>query len=153
MYMLLPAMQGADAPMLVQAIQEMKDRYKEPQLGHHLIRFRTILRRSKTISEEDKQEVEDKLHTYDSLLDQDPYIQEQKALERTLGRTEGRIESIKTFQDTIVEIVKIRFPTLTELAQKKVMQLQNLADLKQLVVQLSISSDQVAAQQLLMSIG
>jgi two-component sensor histidine kinase len=153
MYMLLPAMQGADAPMLVQAIQEMKDRYKEPQLGHHLIRFRTILRRSKTISEEDKQEVEDKLHTYDSLLDQDPYIQEQKALERTLGRTEGRVESIKTFQDTIVEIVKIRFPTLTELAQKKVMQLQNLADLKQLVVQLSISSDQVAAQQLLMSIG
>jgi hypothetical protein len=48
--------------------------------------------------------MEEQLHTYDSLLDQDPYIQEQKALERTLGRTEG----IQAFQDTIIEIVKNR---------------------------------------------
>src|SRR5205814_9597232 len=134
--MLLPAMKGANAPMLVQAIQEMKDRYKEPQLGHHLIRFRTILRRSKTLSEQDKQEVEVHLRTYDSLLDQDPYFQEEKALERTLGRTEG----IQAFQDTIVEIVKNRFPALTELAQKRVMQIQKLDDLKYLNVQLSIAT-------------
>ena len=102
-----------------------------------------------TLSVQDKQEVEVHLRTYDSLLDQDPYFQEEKALERTLGRTEG----IQAFQDTIVEIVKNRFPTLTELAQKRVMQIQELDDLKQLVVQLSISSDQVAAQQFLMSIG
>jgi hypothetical protein len=149
MYMLLPAMKGANAPMLVQAIQEMKDRYKEPQLGHHLIRFRTILRRSKTLSEQDKQEVEVHLRTYDSLLDQDPYFQEEKALERTLGRTEG----IQAFQDTIVEIVKNRFPTLTELAQKRVMQIQELDDLKYLNVQLSIATHQTAAQRLLMSVG
>ncbi len=148
MYMLLPAMQGANAPMLVQAIQDMKDRYKEPQLAHHLTRFRTILRRSSTLSEQDKQEVEAQLHTYDSLLDQDPYIQEQKVLERTLGRTEG----IQAFQDAIVEIVKNRFPALTELAQKRVMQIQKIDDLKHLNIQLSIAANQTAAERLLMTI-
>jgi len=32
MYTLLPAMKGANAPMLEQAVEEMKQRYKEPQL-------------------------------------------------------------------------------------------------------------------------
>ncbi len=58
----------------------MKQRYRETELGHHLVRFRTILRRSKTVSTQDKQEVEDHLDYYDSLLDQDPYIQEQKEI-------------------------------------------------------------------------
>ncbi len=110
MYTLLPAMKGADVPLLLQAIEEMKQRYRESELGHHLVRFRTILRRSKTVSTQDKQEVENHLDYYDSLLDQDPYLQQQKALERILGRTEG----IQAFQDTIIEIVKNRFPALVE---------------------------------------
>ena len=89
------------------------------------------------------------MYEYDSLLDQDPYIREQKALVRTLGRTEG----IHAFQDTIVEIVKNRFPALTELAQKNVLQLQNFDDIKQLIVQLSIAANQTVAQRLLTSIG
>jgi len=141
-------MKGADVPLLLQAIEEMKQRYRESELGQHLIRFRTILRRSKTISVQDKQEVEDHLDYYDSLLDQDPYLQQQKALERILGRTEG----IQAFQDTIIEIVKNRFPTLIELAQQRVVQIKQLEDLKQLVVQLSIAADQTAARRLLMSI-
>jgi hypothetical protein len=94
----------------------------------------------------DKQEVEAHLQYYDSLLDQDPYLQQQKALETILGRTEG----IQAFQDAIVEIVKNRFPTLVELAQQQVVQIKQLDDLKQLVVQLSIAADQVAARRLLM---
>jgi hypothetical protein len=147
MYTLLPAMKGADVPLLLQAIEEMKQRYRESELGHHLVRFRTILRRSKTVSTQDKQEVEDHLDYYDSLLDQDPYLQQQKALERILGRTEG----IQAFQDTIIEIVKNRFPTLIELAQQRVVQIKQLEDLKQLVVQLSIAADQTAARRLLMN--
>jgi hypothetical protein len=147
MYTLLPAMKGANASLLLQAIEEMKHRYKESDLGHHLVRFRTILRRSKTISLLDKQEVEDHLDYYDSLLDQDPYIQQQKALERILGRTEG----IQAFQDAIVEIVKNRFPPLVELAQQRVVQIKQLEDLKYLNVQLSIAADQAAARRLLMS--
>ena len=131
----------------LQAIEEMKQRYIVPELGHHLVRFRTILRRSKTVSTQDKQAVEDRLDYYDSLLDQDPYLQQHKALERILGRTEG----IQAFQDTIIEIVKNRFPTLIELAQQRVVQVKQLDDLKHLVVQLSIAADQTAARRLLTS--
>jgi hypothetical protein len=98
---------------------------------------------------QDKLEVEDYLDYYDSLLDQDPYIQ-QKALERALGTTLGRTEGIQAFQDAVVEIVKNRFPTLVELAQQRVVQIKQLEDLKQLNVQLSIVADQVAARRLLM---
>jgi hypothetical protein len=154
MYMLLPAMQGANAPLLVQAIQEMKDRYKEPQLGHHLIRFRTILRRSKTISEQDKQEVEVQLHTYDSLLDQDPYIQEQKALERTLGRTEGRTEGIyegriQELQQMLLEVVEEQYPSLVGLAQQKIKQNLRLEVLRYLVRQICTAHDETTVRKLL----
>ena len=140
--------------MLVQAIQEMKDRYKEPQLGHHLIRFRTILRRSKTISEQDRQEVEVQLHTYDSLLDQDPYIQEQKALERTLGRTEGRMEGIyegriQELQQILLEVVAEQYPSLVGLAQQKIKQNVRLEVLRHLVRQICSATDEATVRKLL----
>ncbi len=39
LYPLLPAMQGVNAQLLMQAIKEMEQRYRLPQLGHHLVRF------------------------------------------------------------------------------------------------------------------
>ena len=123
----------------------MKQYYKGAKLGHHLIRFRTILRRSRSLSEKEKQKVEAHLRTYDSLLDEDPYFQEEKALERKLGLNEG----IQAFQRTIVEIVKSRFPALTELAQQRVVQIQEFDDLQQLVVQLSTVRNQTAARRIL----
>ncbi len=145
MYTLLPAMKGANAPMLLRAIEEMKQRYTVPDLGHHLVRFRTILRRSKALPEQDKQIVEEHMHSYDSLLDQDPYLQQQRALERALGRTEG----IQAFQNTVVEIVKNRFPTLLDLAQQRVVQIQEINALQRLVVQLSTARNQTAARRIL----
>ncbi len=145
MYTLLPAMKGANAPLLLQAIEEMKQYYKGAEIGHHLIRFRTILRRSRSLSEQEKQKVEAHLRTYDSLLDLDPYFQEEKALERKLGLNEG----IQAFQRTIVEIVKSRFPALTELAQQRVAQIQELDDLQRLNIQLSTVRNQTAARRIL----
>ena len=90
---------------------------------------------------------------YDSLLDQDPYFQEQKALERafgiTLGRTEAITEAIQAFQNAIVEIVKNRFPTLLDLAQQRVVQIQEINALQRLVVQLSTARNQTAARRIL----
>jgi hypothetical protein len=145
MYTLLPAMKGANAPLLLQAIEEMKQSYKGAELGHHLVRFRTILRRSRSLTEQEKQKLEAHLRTYDSLLDSDPYFQEEKALERKLGLNEG----IQAFQKTIVEIVKSRFPALTELAQQRVAQVQELDDLQRLNIQLSTSRNQTAARRIL----
>ena len=85
------------------------------------------------------------MYTYDSLLEMDPYLQQQKALERALGRTEG----IQAFQDAIVEIVKTRFPALAEIAQERIAQIQQLDDLQQLIVQLSTARNQTAARRIL----
>lgn len=97
--------------------------------------------------------MEGQLQYYDSLLDQDPYFQEQKALERafgiTLGRTEAITEAIQAFQNTVVEIVKNRFPTLLDLAQHRVMQIQEINALQRLVVQLSTARNQTTARRIL----
>ena len=89
--------------------------------------------------------MEGQLQYYDSLLDQDPYFQEQKAL----GRTEGITEAIQAFQNTVVEIVKNRFPTLLDLAQHRVVQIQEINALQRLVVQLSTARNQTAARRIL----
>ena len=150
MYTLLPAMKGASAPLLLQAIEEMKQRHKEAQLGHHLVRFRTILRRSGTVSLQDKQEVEDHLDYYDSLLDQDPYIQEQKALERVLGRNEGIYEGrIQELQQMLLEVVEERFPSLAGLAQQKVKQTLRPEVLRQTVKLMFAAPDEATARRLL----
>jgi hypothetical protein len=150
MYTLLPAMKGASAPLLLRAIEEMKQRYKEAQLGHHLVRFRTILRRSGTVSLQDKQEVEDHLDYYDSLLDQDPYIQEQKALERVLGRNEGIYEGrIQELQQMLLEVVEERFPSLAGLAQQKVKQTLRPEVLRQTVKLMFAAPDEATARRLL----
>jgi hypothetical protein len=89
--------------------------------------------------------MEGQLQYYDSLLDQDPYFQEQKALERALGRT----EAIQAFQNAIVEIVKNRFPGLLDLAQQRVVQIQEINALQCLVVQLSTAHNQTVARRIL----
>jgi hypothetical protein len=104
-----------------------------------------VLSNKRSLFEQEKQKVEAHLRTYDSLLDEDPYFQEEKALERKLGLNEG----IQAFQRTIVEIVKSRFPALTELAQQRVAQIQELDDLQQLAVQLSTVRNQTAARRIL----
>jgi hypothetical protein len=94
-------------------------------------------------------DVEGQLQYYDSLLDQDPYFQEQKSLERALGRTEGITEAIQAFQNAIVEIVNNRFPTLLDLAQQRVVQIQEINALQHLVVQLSTARSQASARRIL----
>src|SRR5712692_2825235 len=62
MYTLLPAMKGAHAPMLLEAMKEMEQQYQGLHLARHLVRFRTILRRSTALSAQEKRIVEDQLH-------------------------------------------------------------------------------------------
>ena len=145
MYPLLPAMQGANAQLLLQGIKEMEQRYKLPQLGHHLVRFRTILHRSRTLSQQDKQIVEEYMQTYDSLLDSDPYIQQKVALEGALKKNEG----LQAFRNAIIEITKGRFPTLTESVQQRVAQIQQFEDLQRLNVQLSLAPNLAEALRIL----
>jgi hypothetical protein len=125
MYTFLPDMKGANASLLIQAINEMKQRYKRPQLVRHLTRFRIILHRTKILAEQDKQSVEEYMHQYqyDSLLDEDPEIQERIA--------RGKVEAL---QETVIMAVENKFPSLVELAQERVVLIEKLDALRQLVM-------------------
>src|SRR5712692_7478505 len=139
MYTLLPAMKGAHASMLVQAVTEMEQWYTGLHLGRHLVRFRTILRRSTTLSAQEKQIVEDRLHMYDSLLDEDPDIQERVARAKIEGQIRGQ-------QRAVLVTVETRFPALVEKAQRVVERLNKPDELNLLRKQIALAPDEDKAQ-------
>jgi hypothetical protein len=149
MYALLPAMKGANAQLLLQAIEEMKQHYSMPKLGNHLVRFRTILRRSKSLSKKDKQIVEEHMQYYDSLLDSDPYIQQKVALERALEHNRTKQEALDAFRRSITGIVKARFPSLEKIAEQRVMQLEQFEELAELTLKLGSAPNLTAARRIL----
>ncbi len=169
MYTLLPAMQGASATLLKQALKEMAQRYTRPQLGHHLIRFHRIMQRAKTMSEQDKREVEEELHMqyqYDEFIDDNPLVQEHiargiaKGIEKyfseiqakgeikdiakreAIQKTEGQVLGL---QQSILSIVNVRFPALAEQAQQQVTKISSIEDLDRLIKQLAVASDEATA--------
>src|SRR6266567_7655056 len=127
MYTLLPAMKGANASLLLQSIYEMERKYTRTDFVRHLVRFRTILRRSMTLSMQDKQIVEDHMDiTYDSLLDEDPEIQERIAKAK-----------IEERQQSVIDFIEARFPTLLETAQEQVARLNKPDELTRLTKQIA----------------
>ena len=55
MYTFLPGMKGSNAPLLLQAIKDLEQRFARPQFIRHLRRFKRILQRSNMVSAQDKQ--------------------------------------------------------------------------------------------------
>lgn len=143
MYMLLPGMKGADAGILVQAIDELAQQYSGVELGYRLRRFRTILRRSNTVSEQDKQIVEEKMSIeYDSLIDEDPEVKERVAR----GKVEGEARGM---QEAVVTVVEARFPSLVDLARSKVARIHTVETLTILLRSLVAAPNEDSAQTLL----
>ncbi len=72
LYTLLPTMRGAKPDLLSQALKEMAQRYTRQQLDKRIIWFGFIMLRATTMSDEDKQIVEEELrmqYRYDELID------------------------------------------------------------------------------------
>jgi hypothetical protein len=135
MYTLLPAMKSITTSMLLQAIAEMEQAYTGEHLRRHLRRFRTILRRSRTLSAQDKQIVENGMRSYDSLLESDPEFQQRMA--------EAIIEGQ---QKLVLELVVDRFPALAEIAQQKIVRLTKQEMLMQLTKQIALAPDENTAR-------
>ena len=104
-------------------------------MARHLVRFRTILRRSKALTDQDKLIVEERLHMYDSLLDEDPEIQERVAKAELRGQ-----------QKAVIDIIEMRFPALIEEAQEKVAHLNKADQLSQLMKQMVLAPDEAMAR-------
>ena len=151
MYTFLPGMKGANASLLIQAIEVMRERYTQPRvLARHFARFKTILHRSRTLSEEDKQKVEDYMQVYDSLIDQDPYFQQKltrKAEEMAAKRAAEK--ELQVLQQVALDAVEDRYPSLLELARGKIVLTRQADALRLLVKQIYKAPDEKTARWLL----
>jgi hypothetical protein len=143
MYTFLSAMKGANASLLIQALEEMKQHYTQPEFVRHTNRFRTILNRSNTVSVQDKRIVEDYMeYHYDSLLDEDPEIKEKIA--------QGKLQGAQTI---VVTFLEARFPSLAELGQQKVTLIRSTDILNLLAKQIATAPDESTARWLLDTIA
>ena len=79
---------------------------------------------------------------YDSLVDEDPEVQEWVAR----GKAEGEIRGA---QKMVVGIVQARFPALTELAHERVTLIRSTDALSRLVKLVATAPDEAAARWLL----
>ncbi len=152
MYPLLATMQDADDTLLLQAIDELVEYYKysESKLARRLLWLATFMRRADTVLPKHKHKVEERLNMFNDLLEHDPYVQQQRALGKAEGKAEGKAQGeMETLQKVIVNMVIDRFPTLVELAQKRVMQIKKPEAFYLLISQLNTAPDENIARFLL----
>ena len=168
MYALLPTMEGANAPLLHKAIDEMVQYYQgnDTKLAQELRWMGIVVRRVKTISRADKREIQERLNMWDDLMEKDPKMRkirkESEARGRTEGLAEGKTEGLaegKTeglkeglaegLRNAIVTTIRVRFPDLTEQAQQIVAQISKPEKLNLLVGQIVKAPDEDAARLLL----
>ena len=74
---------------------------------------------------------------YSTWWDESPIIQHERA-----------VSEAKVLREMVVDVVKLRFPTLTELAQKKVAQMDKPELLKKLHEQAILATDEAGIRQL-----
>jgi hypothetical protein len=129
LYTLLPAMRHATVPLLKQALHQMRQHYtSNKRFGDHLVRFNTIMQRSTTMTEPEKQEMEEELemvYKIDQFFDGNPRV--EKRVERGVARGMQRL---------ILAAIQDRFPTVADQAQPQLEQIQDTDTLETLFRQL-----------------
>jgi len=140
LYPLLPTMHGVTAPMLIEAIDQLKQHYQGQKLSRRLLWLRTLLGRTKRLTQETKQLVEKEINMFDELLDNDPYLKErdQKVAAQALQRA-------------IVDVIKSRFPELVVLAEQRVSRISSPDILQELIRLISTAPDENTARFILSS--
>jgi hypothetical protein len=117
-----------------------------------------LLERTDTIAQEEKQKIQERFKMYDPLWEEHPKVKKIRAESRAEGEAVGIAEGevigivkgeIQALQRTIVNIVKIRFPDLSELAQKQVTQVNDPGALDLLVQKVSTAPDEAMVRWLL----
>ncbi len=152
-YILLPGMKDPSLDLLRQALREMTQHYSRPRLGYRLMWFAHILRRTDTVSEQDKQTIEeefDMVYNYDELVRDDPTIQRLLAQSLAEGEARGKAQGVmegeargkaqgmvegemKALKEMILNILSIRFsPALAARVQPVVMGIESYDVIKML---------------------
>jgi hypothetical protein len=146
LYTLLPAMEHASVPLLKQALREMRQYYPDnKQFGHHLTRFNTIMLRSSTMTDQQKEEIKEELKTvykYDMFIDENPDVQER--IQRGITQ-----EATSRLQWSVTTLIQQRFPILLAQAQPLIEQIQDTKKLEKLFLQLASATTEDEVRQLL----
>lgn len=143
-YGMLPTMEGVSDELLLQALDEMVQFYEKDEtlLREELLCFRILLTRAKRLPDAAMLRVERRIRMFDSLLENDPWVQEKVA--------EGRVEEkLSSRREILVNFIQTRFPALAETAKAKTAQLSQLETLNALMTQLWLAPDEQAARALL----
>lgn len=150
MYTLLPAMKGANTYILIQAIHRMAQHYNRLDLARHLTRFKRILQRSATLSSQDKQEVLQQMQPYDSLIDDNPDVQERVTLGELRGEQRGEQRGeLYMAQKVVLDAINNRYPSLVSYAQQQVPRIRKTDELLKLVPLIYTAPDQQTVSLLL----
>ena len=152
MFALLPTMEGANAPLLHKAIDEMVEYYRDndTKLAQELRWMGIVLRRVRTIPREDKREIEERLNMWDDLMEKDPKMRKIRKESEAKGRAKGITEGeVKALRKAVAVTVKLRFPSLAELAQQRVAQINKSDKLNLLLDQIADAPDEDTARSLL----
>ncbi len=163
MYPLLPAMSNADAELLLQAIDELVARYKynEAKLARRLLWLSVFLYRTQMVSSQDKKKVRERLDAFEYLLENDEFVQKQRALGFSQGEEKGKIEGkiegrvegeIAATRQVLQTLVKKLYPSLAVLAEQRVEQTQKVDALRTVIGLIVEAPDEATARAVLDSL-
>jgi hypothetical protein len=140
MYPMLPTMRGANDAMIVQAMAELAELYREDEvsLSQQFVWMNLLLERTDTIDLEEKQKIKERFKMYDPLWEEHPKVKQIRA------ESEAR-----ALQNAVVTIVKARFPELAEFAQQQVTKFNDPGALDLLVQKVSTATDEAWVRWLL----
>jgi len=150
LYVLLPTTKRPEVHLLKQALKEMYEHYDEKQFAYRVTWFECLMRRTKTMSDEEKQIIQEELrmqYQYDTLITENPTIIELVNKSLAEGKAEGKAEGL---QEAILELVSDRFPAqIVTQVQRAIAPAQNADQLKKFLRLLVRASDEQEVQALL----
>lgn len=97
-----------------------------------------LLERTETIAAAEKDEIQKELKMYDPLWEEHPKVKKI--------RVESEVQALRS---AIVTVVKVRFPALGEMAQRKVEQINTPDVLNFLLAQISAEPEEMGVRSLL----
>ena len=156
MYPLLPTMRGTNYQVIQQVLDELAELYREDEvkLSQQLIWMEVFLARTDTVPQPEKNKIQERLNMYDQLWEENPKIRKIRAESKAEGIAEGEAKGLvegeaKGLQTALVTTVQIRFPALSELAERQVKQITKPDMLTLLLRQITIASDEDFVRQVL----
>jgi Trp operon repressor len=136
MYTLLPMMDHVDAPLLLQAVNELvvyhkdNESKKEVKLGDRLVWFRAFLMRAETISKEEKEKVRKRLDAFNQIMEESEFAVQQRAIGKEQGKTEGEVEISRVI---LLDTLQTRFPELAARMRTRILQNSQIEKLRKVI--------------------